>query len=50
VKALLFFNAKDDQTVTYQKLDWSIAGDADLARTVTEAIQPWTPEAAKQPR
>jgi hypothetical protein len=50
VKALLFFNAKSDQTVTYQKLNWSIAGDAALARTVAAAIKPWAPEKAKQPR
>jgi hypothetical protein len=46
VKARLFFNAKSDQTVTYQKLNWSIAGDAALARTVAAAIKPWHP---KQP-
>ena len=44
VKALLFFNAKSDQTVTYQKLNWSIAGDAELVRTVTTAMKPWKPE------
>ncbi len=32
VKALLFFNATSDQTVTYQQVDWSIGGDAALAR------------------
>ena len=50
VKALLFFNAKSDQTVTYQKLNWSITDDAALARTITAAIKPWTPETAKQPK
>ena len=50
VKALLFFNAKSDQTVTYQKLNWSIVGDAALTRTVTAAIKPWVPETAKRPR
>jgi len=50
VKALLFFHAKNDHTVTYQTLDWSIARDPALARTITAAIKPWTPETAKQPR
>jgi hypothetical protein len=44
VKALLFFNATNDQTVTYQKLDWSVASDPDLARTIAAAIKPWTSE------
>jgi hypothetical protein len=50
VKALLFFNAKSDQTVTYQKLNWSIVGDPGLARAITAAIKPWMPETAEQPR
>jgi beta-mannanase len=41
VKALLFFHARNDQTVTYQKLDWSVASDPDLARTIAAAIRPW---------
>ena len=44
VKALLFFHATNDQTVTYQKLDWSVASDPDLARTIAAAINPWTSE------
>ena len=43
VKALLFFNAREDQTLTYQKADWSIAGDAALAETIATAIRPWAP-------
>jgi hypothetical protein len=50
VKALLFFNAKSDQTVTYQKLNWSIVGDTGLDRTITAAIKPWKPERVKQSR
>jgi len=50
VKALLFFSAKSDQTVTYQKLNWSFVGDAGVADTITAAIKPWRPETAKQPR
>lgn len=50
VKAVLFFQAKSDQTVTYQKLDWSIDSDTALARTVAAAIRPWTPETPPRPR
>jgi hypothetical protein len=41
VKALIFFDAKDDQTVTYQKLDWSIEGDQTLKSAVASAIKGW---------
>jgi hypothetical protein len=43
VKALLFFNAREDQTLTYQKADWSIAGDPALAEAIVTAIEPWAP-------
>jgi len=43
VKAVLFFHTRRDQTVTYQALDWSITGDADLSRAVADAIAPWAP-------
>ena len=43
VRALLFFNAREDQTLTYQKADWSIAGDAVVAETIAAAIRPWAP-------
>lgn len=43
VKALLFFNATHDQTVTYQKVDWSFTGDPALARVVANAVKSWTP-------
>ena len=46
VKALLFFHAKNDRTVTYQALDWSIAGEKDVAGAITVAIKPWLPAAA----
>jgi hypothetical protein len=42
VKAVVFFHTQADQTVTYQVLDWSITGDATLARAIAEAIAPWT--------
>lgn len=41
VKALLFFNATHDQTVTYQQVDWSIAGDPALVRVVAAAVKGW---------
>jgi hypothetical protein len=43
VHALLFFSAGDDQTVTYQKVDWRIVGDSVVAATVWDAIRPWAP-------
>jgi hypothetical protein len=43
VKALLFFHVKSDQTVTYQQVDWSIANDPALTRTIAAAIEPWIP-------
>jgi hypothetical protein len=39
VRALLFFNAASDQTVTYQKVDWSFADDPVLTRTIAQAIR-----------
>jgi hypothetical protein len=42
VSSLLFFNVGADQTVTYQKVDWTIAGDSSLARLVATAIRPWS--------
>jgi hypothetical protein len=44
VKALIFFHAKEDQTITYQKLDWSIDADPALKRAIASAIKRWTPE------
>ena len=43
VKALLFFNAAHDRTVTYQQVDWSLAGDPALIRVVADAVKSWTP-------
>lgn len=43
VRALLFFEAAVDQTVTYQKVDWTVAGDSVLAATIRQAISPWAP-------
>jgi hypothetical protein len=44
---LLFFNARSDQTVTYQKLDWSVDGDPALAVAVRDALGTW-PHPAKR--
>jgi hypothetical protein len=43
VKAVLFFNAREDQTLTYQKADWSVGSDADVAATIRDALTPWAP-------
>jgi hypothetical protein len=41
VAAVLFFHVSGDQTVTYQKVDWTLAADSALARTVAGAIRSW---------
>lgn len=38
VKAVLFFHVVSDRTVTYQAVDWSIVGDAALARVIADAL------------
>jgi hypothetical protein len=43
VKALIFFHATRDATMTYQTLDWSIDSEATLAPTIAAAIRPWSP-------
>ena len=47
VRALLFFNAREDQTLTYQKADWSVGGDAGIAATIGAAIRPWAPPSSR---
>jgi hypothetical protein len=42
VASLLFFNVGEDQTVTYQKVDWTFSGDSLLAEAVATAIRPWS--------
>ena len=39
VRAVLFFHARDDQTVTYQKVDWTIVGDSALAAAVRQSLR-----------
>ncbi len=41
VRAVLFFNARADQTMTYQTVNWSIVNDADVAQAVASAIRGW---------
>lgn len=48
VRALLFFNSKSDQTVTYQKLDWSIDRDEEVRDAVTAAAKPWGNQPLRQ--
>jgi beta-mannanase len=39
VRAVLFFHTRDDQTVTYQKVDWTIAGDSALSAAVRQSLR-----------
>lgn len=41
VKAALLFNVKHDQTVTYQKVDWTVEGDSVVRAAIADAVQPW---------
>jgi hypothetical protein len=41
VAAVLFFHVAGDQTVTYQKVDWSMAGDSVVSGTVADALRSW---------
>ena len=38
VRAVLFFHARGDQTVTYQKVDWTIVSDSSLSATVRRSL------------
>lgn len=49
VKAVLLFNASDDQTVTQQKVQWSLRGEDDVAAAVRNAIAAWAPAVDKRP-
>jgi hypothetical protein len=50
VRAVLFFETKNDQTVTYQKVDWTISNDSAVARGVADAIRAWAPVRSGLPR
>jgi hypothetical protein len=41
VKAVLFFHARDDQTVTYQKVDWTVTGDSSTSAAIRDALEGW---------
>jgi hypothetical protein len=41
VKAILFFNVKNDQTVTYQKLNWTITDEVAITSAVADQIKSW---------
>ena len=43
VHSVMFFNVKNDQTVTYQKVDWTIDGDSTVLRAVRLPIKTWAP-------
>jgi hypothetical protein len=43
VRSVLFFNVKNDQTVTYQKVDWTIDGDSTVLAAVRPPIAGWAP-------
>ena len=45
VASLLFFNVAGDQTVTYQKVDWTFLADSGLTRAVAKAAQDLDPSA-----
>jgi beta-mannanase len=38
VKALVFFHARDDQTVTYQKVDWTVTEDSITSAAIRDAL------------
>lgn len=38
-KAVLFFNKKDDQTVTSQRIDWTFAADSAVSQSIAAAIR-----------
>jgi len=42
VASLLFFNVAEDQTVTYQKVDWTFLADSILTRAVATGIRELT--------
>ncbi len=48
--AVLFFHATEDQTVTYQKVNWTVVADSMVARTIADAMRPWAPGQSPEPR
>ncbi len=43
VHAMLFFNVGNDQTVTYQKVDWTITGDSAVLKVIRPALTTLAP-------
>jgi len=43
VRALVFFQVRDDQTVTYQKVDWTFIADSGVVQAVRDALGRWAP-------
>jgi beta-mannanase len=39
IRGVVFFNARDDQTVTYQKVDWTLGADSAAADAVRTALR-----------
>jgi hypothetical protein len=45
VRAILFFHARQDQTLTYQTVDWSITRDPEIAQAIVNTIASWKDDA-----
>ena len=41
VRAVLFFHAREDQTMTYQKVNWSFVNEPEVAQGIGAAIRAW---------
>ena len=39
IRGLVFFHASGDQTVTYQKVDWTVVGDSAVADTIRAVLK-----------
>lgn len=46
VRALLFFHAGADHTVTYQTVDWRVTEDSTVSGAIRDALAPWAPGVA----
>jgi hypothetical protein len=41
IKAVLFFHARDDRTVTYQAVDWTFTAEPEPAASIRAALDSW---------
>jgi hypothetical protein len=41
IRALLLFEVPADQTVTYQRVDWTVAEDPDVSNAIASALRGW---------